>query len=166
MRKLTVERSRLLHKTTGYVNSYRMPRLYLRHPDLPPSLTGWILVNDSYQPRFWVTIWTDCILAGVKHGTRGGHLAAVERLYQAVAEQTGTDQLDDIIAKADFEALESALKDRKLELFHTPERQLARSPHCRAMSNKSWNLGRDPKPNGRVSPPNSVEHPSIRKTKT
>jgi integrase len=86
-----------------------MPRLYLRHPDIPPSLTGWILVNDSYQPRFWATIWADCILTNLKHGTRGGHLAAVERLYQAVTEQTGADELDDLIAQADFEALEAVL---------------------------------------------------------
>jgi integrase len=86
-----------------------MPRLRLRHPNLPPSLVGWTVVNDAHQPCFWATVWADWILADVGHGTRGRHLLAVERLYQAVVKQSGTDRLDDIIAEADFEALEAAL---------------------------------------------------------
>lgn len=86
-----------------------MPRLRLRHPALPNSLAGWVLVNEAHVPRFWATVWSVVILTGVADGTRAAHLAAVERLYRAVAEQTGSDQLDRIIADGDFDAIESCL---------------------------------------------------------
>jgi hypothetical protein len=97
-----------LRETVFYVSTYRMPRLHLRHPNLPLSLVGWTIVNDARRPRFWATIWADWILAGIEHGTRGTHLAAIERLYQAVADQTGVDRLDDMIAEQNFEALKAA----------------------------------------------------------
>jgi len=86
-----------------------MPRIRLRHAELPKSLTGWIAVNDLGVPRLWATVWADILLCGVAESTRGSHLAAVEKLYQSVANQTGGDCLDLIIATLDFDELEAVL---------------------------------------------------------
>ena len=86
-----------------------MPRIRLRHAELPRSLTGWIAVNDLGVPRLWATVWADILLCGVAESTRGSHLAAVEKLYQSAAEQTGGDGLDAVIATLNFDELESIL---------------------------------------------------------
>ncbi|MEO3430141.1 site-specific integrase [Pelagibius sp. CAU 1746] len=86
-----------------------MPKLRLRHPNIPPTLSGWLLVDERQLPRFWATVWADVLLAGVEDGTRAGHLGAVEALYQAVAEQAGSDQLDAMISALEFDSLEAAL---------------------------------------------------------
>jgi|AGTN01.1.fsa_nt_gi Phage integrase family. len=86
-----------------------MPRIRLRHAELPKSLTGWIAVNDLGVPRLWATVWADILLCGVADSTRGSHLAAVETLYQSAAEQAGDDCLDAVIAALDFDELEAVL---------------------------------------------------------
>lgn len=86
-----------------------MSRIRLRSAIVPPSLMGWVLVDAYGIPRYWATIWADFIKVGLEEGTRAGHLAGVEKLYQAVITQTGNDSLDRLIAVADFEALESAI---------------------------------------------------------
>jgi len=86
-----------------------MSRIRLRHAELPKSLTGWIAVNDLGVPRLWATVWADILLCGVAESTRGSHLAAVEKLYQSVANQTGGDCLDLIIATLNFDELEAVL---------------------------------------------------------
>lgn len=86
-----------------------MARTRLRRTDLPSSLRGWILVNDSQIPRYWATVWADILKADIKEGTRGRHLAAIEKLYRSVAAQTGRDCLDSLIAETDFDGLEAVL---------------------------------------------------------
>lgn len=86
-----------------------MPRLRLRHAELPGPLTGWIAVNDLGLPRLWATIWADILMGRVAEATRGAHLAAVESLYRSVAEQIDGDRLDAIIAALDFDELEAVL---------------------------------------------------------
>ncbi len=86
-----------------------MPRIRLRHAELPKSLIGWITVNDLGVPRLWATVWADILLCRVAETTRGSHLAAVEKLYQSAAEQAGDDCLDAVIAALDFDELEAVL---------------------------------------------------------
>lgn len=86
-----------------------MPRLRLRHPDVPTPLQGWILVDRFGLPRYWATIWSDVLKAGIDEGTRGVYLAAVERFYQSVITQTGEDILDRMLAGCEFQNIESAL---------------------------------------------------------
>ncbi|HVI50199.1 MAG TPA: hypothetical protein VM661_03210, partial [Candidatus Sulfotelmatobacter sp.] len=76
---------------------------------LPKPLTGWLAINDLGLPRFWATVWADILLCGVAETTRGGHLAAVEKLYRSAADQTNGDRLDAIIAALDFDELEAIL---------------------------------------------------------
>lgn len=86
-----------------------MPRIRLRHPAVPAPLRGWLLVDDQRRPRYWATIWTDVLKAGVDEGTRARQLTAVEALYRTVTTQTGKDCLDGMITELDFDGLESAL---------------------------------------------------------
>lgn len=86
-----------------------MPRIRLRHAELPKSLIGWIAVNDLGVPRLWATVWADILLCRVAESTRGSHLAAVEKLYQSAAEQAGKDCLDAIVGALDFDELEAVL---------------------------------------------------------
>lgn len=86
-----------------------MPRIRLRHAELPESLIGWIAVNDLGVPRLWATVWADILLCRVAETTRGSYLAAVEKLYQSAAEQAGKDCLDAIVGALDFDELEAVL---------------------------------------------------------
>jgi integrase len=86
-----------------------MPKMHLRSPNVPPSLTGPIAVNGHGMPRYWATIWADHIMAGAEPATRSKALGAVDRLYGSVAEQRGKDCLDRLITNLDFSALESVL---------------------------------------------------------
>lgn len=80
----------------------------LSHRTLPPALRGIVSVNSVGLPRFFATIWSD-VLNSWKPSTRQRHLAALDRLYQAVEEQNGLDCLDRLIADADCDALEDCL---------------------------------------------------------
>jgi len=80
----------------------------LSHPTLPPSLRGVVSVNSLGLPRFFATIWSDA-LNSWEPSTRRRHLAALDRLYRAVEEQSGVDCLDRLIANADCDALEDCL---------------------------------------------------------
>ena len=83
-----------------------MTRIRLRHTSVPPPLSGWLLLDGIGLPRYWATIWADVIKAGLDDGTRGRHLAGVEKLYQATINLTGRDTLDHLITSMDFDALE------------------------------------------------------------
>lgn len=86
-----------------------MAKVQLRYTNIPAPLSGWSLVNDRQQPRYWATVWADVLLARVEHGTRARHLGAIELLYLSVADQVGADRLDAMIAELDFDGLEAAL---------------------------------------------------------
>ncbi|RUW64335.1 site-specific recombinase, partial [Mesorhizobium sp. M4B.F.Ca.ET.049.02.1.2] len=74
---------------------------------LPPSATGWVSVSPSGTPRFWATIWSDVIKTSMEPSTHRKHLSALDRFYDAVKRQRGSDCLDRLIADAD--ALEDCL---------------------------------------------------------
>lgn len=80
----------------------------LSHQTLPPALRGIVSVNSRGLPRFFATIWSDA-LNSWEASTRRRHLAALDRLYQAVEEQSGVDCLDRLIADANCDALEDCL---------------------------------------------------------
>ncbi|OWK21396.1 hypothetical protein AJ88_23070 [Mesorhizobium amorphae CCBAU 01583] len=71
----------------------------LRHPSLPLSAAGWVSVSPSGIPRFWATIWSDVLKTSLEPSTRRKHLAALDRLYEAVQRQRGSDCLDRLIAE-------------------------------------------------------------------
>jgi integrase len=60
-------------------------------------------------PRFWASIWSDVLKAGLADGTRRLHLTDLDRLYLAAERQLGYDCLDEILSNFDFDALESIL---------------------------------------------------------
>ncbi|MCA1409396.1 tyrosine-type recombinase/integrase [Ensifer sp. IC3342] len=76
---------------------------------LPPSAAGWVSVSPSGIPRFWATIWSDVIKTSLEPSTRRKHLSALDRFYEAVKRQRGSDCLDRLIAEADSDALEECL---------------------------------------------------------
>ncbi len=67
------------------------------------------MVDALGLPRYWATIWADVLKAGIEDGTRGVYLAAVERLYQSVINQSGDDCLDRMLTSLDFRSVEAAL---------------------------------------------------------
>ena len=86
-----------------------MSRERIRRPGVPDALTGWALLDGSGLPRYWSTVWADVLKAGMEQGTVAGHLAGVDRLYSANARIRGHDDLDEVIFRADFDALEAVL---------------------------------------------------------
>ena len=86
-----------------------MACIKLRNPSIPKSTKGWLLVDDLSLPRFWATVWADVLKANMGLTTRGHHLYAVERFYQATDRQFGSGALDRILSELDMSMLESAL---------------------------------------------------------
>lgn len=76
---------------------------------LPVTLSGLVSVGQFGVPRFWATIWSDVVKTTLRPSTRRRHLAALERFYEAVQRQRGSDCLDRLIAEADANALEDCL---------------------------------------------------------
>ncbi|MET3757109.1 MULTISPECIES: tyrosine-type recombinase/integrase [Rhizobium] len=76
---------------------------------LPKTMTGLVCVGPFGIPRFWATIWSDVLKTSLRPSTRRQHLAALDRLYEAVQRQRGSDCLDRLIADADANALEDCL---------------------------------------------------------
>lgn len=76
---------------------------------LPVTLSGLVSVGQFGVPRFWATIWSDVVKTTLRLSTRRRHLAALERFYEAVQRQRGSDCLDRLIAEADADALEDCL---------------------------------------------------------
>ncbi|WP_244840120.1 tyrosine-type recombinase/integrase [Mesorhizobium sp. 131-2-5] len=72
-------------------------------------MAGLVSVGSSGIPRFWATIWIDVLKTSLAPSTRRKHLAALDRLYDAVKRQRGSDCLDSLIAAADGDALEDCL---------------------------------------------------------
>ncbi|PDT44098.1 hypothetical protein CO661_31045 [Sinorhizobium fredii] len=81
----------------------------LASPLLPPTLIGPISVGPSGAPRFWATIWSDVLKTSLEPSTRRKHLSALDRLYDAVQRQRGSDCLDRLLAEADADAIEDCL---------------------------------------------------------
>ena len=86
-----------------------MTRHRIRENGLPPSLKGWVLLDDAGLPRFWPVVWADVLKAGAEEGTLANHLAGVDRLYKAGIRIRGCDDLDAVIAAGNFDALEAVL---------------------------------------------------------
>ncbi|MER9425515.1 hypothetical protein NKI88_24135 [Mesorhizobium sp. M0317] len=78
-------------------------------PSLPPTLAAVVSVGPLGVPRYWATVWSDVLTTSLEASTRRKHLAAVDRLNQAVQRQRGSDCLDRLIAEADGDALEDCL---------------------------------------------------------
>ncbi len=76
---------------------------------LPATMTGLVCVGPFGVPRFWATIWSDVLKTSLRPSTRRKHLAALDRLYESVQRQRGSDCLDRLIADADANALEDCL---------------------------------------------------------
>lgn len=87
-----------------------MARVRLRHPAIPPALTGWTLLDAYGRPRYWAAVWAAMDGARLQNATLAEHLRAIEALYLSVESQTGSDCLDRLIAELDFDGLESALE--------------------------------------------------------
>lgn len=86
-----------------------MACIKLRNPSAPKSTKGWLLIDDLGLPRFWATVWADVLKANLGLTTRGHHLYAVERFYQATDRHFGSGALDRMISELDMPKLESAL---------------------------------------------------------
>ncbi|MQW64032.1 tyrosine-type recombinase/integrase [Sinorhizobium meliloti] len=83
--------------------------LNLSSTSLPPATAGLISAGSSGIPRFWATIWSDVMKTSLAPSTRRKHLSALDRLYDSVQRQRGSDCLDRLIAEADADALEDCL---------------------------------------------------------
>lgn len=86
-----------------------MPIINIRNTALPPSARGLVAVGSLGVPRFWATIWSDVLNPRLEPSSRQKYLTAIDRFYEAVCEQHGTDCLDRLIAEADGDALEECL---------------------------------------------------------
>jgi integrase len=78
-------------------------------PIVPAALSSSLCTRPSGLPRFWAAIWSDVFKGSIEPSTRRGHLAALERLYEAVRRQRGADCLDRLLAEADGDTLEDCL---------------------------------------------------------
>lgn len=72
-------------------------------------MRGVVSVGLLSAPRFWATVWSDILKSGLEASTRRRHLAALDKLYDAVHRQRGRDCLDQLIADADADAIEDCL---------------------------------------------------------
>lgn len=79
-----------------------MACIKLRNPSAPKSTKGWLLIDDLGLPRFWATVWADVLKANLGLTTRGHHLYAVERFYQATDRHFGSGALDRMISELDM----------------------------------------------------------------
>jgi integrase len=86
-----------------------MTLMRIRHSSVPAPLVGLTVVGRRGVPRFWASIWSDVLKAGLADGTRRLHLRGVDRLYLASERQLGHDCLDEILSNLDFDALQSIL---------------------------------------------------------
>jgi hypothetical protein len=86
-----------------------MTLVRIRHSSVPAPLVGFTVVGRRGVPRFWASIWSDVLKAGLADGTRRLHLTGVDRLYLAAERQLGRDCLDEILSNFDFDALQSIL---------------------------------------------------------
>jgi hypothetical protein len=68
-----------------------------------------VSVGSYRAPRFWATIRSDVLNTSLEPSTRRKHLSALDRLYDAVQRQRGSDCLDRLLASADADALEECL---------------------------------------------------------
>ncbi|MDQ0564457.1 hypothetical protein QO004_006281 [Rhizobium mesoamericanum] len=93
-----------------------MPIINIRNAALPPSARGLVAVGSLGVPRFWATIWSDVL--NPKLESRHKYLTAIDRFYEAVREQNGSDCLDRLIAEADGDALEECLLGFFAQLSH------------------------------------------------
>ncbi len=65
---------------------------------------------DTGRPRYWASVWQTLHGADLAAGTLDARLMRIERLYVSAQEQFGEDCLDRLIAKRDFNHLETALE--------------------------------------------------------
>ncbi|WP_274629035.1 tyrosine-type recombinase/integrase [Arvimicrobium flavum] len=80
----------------------------------PPFTPLWISSITSGLVRcffcgLWATIWSDILKTSLEPSTRRKHLSALDRLYDAVQRQRGSNCLDRLIADADADSLEDCL---------------------------------------------------------
>ncbi len=87
-----------------------MSRIRISHRDLPPALQTWLLIDAYGLPRYWATVWQSLKEAGLAPNTVGRKLAAIDRLYESVAEQAGQDCLDRLIFDRDLDQLLTCLE--------------------------------------------------------
>ncbi|HBP5185149.1 integrase [Pseudomonas aeruginosa] len=87
-----------------------MTRVRLRDPCIPPSLTGWVLVDDQGLPRYWATVWAALHGAALQESTLSAHLSVIESFYRSVKLQLNEDCLDRLIADLCFDKLERCLE--------------------------------------------------------
>ncbi|WP_420963374.1 tyrosine-type recombinase/integrase [Brucella sp. IR073] len=81
----------------------------LSSTSLPSATVGLVSLGSSGIPRFWATVWADIIKTSLAPSTRRKYLLALDRFYDAVRSQRGSDCLDRLIADADCDALEECL---------------------------------------------------------
>lgn len=86
-----------------------MVKLRIISAIVPQTLAGPVKTGAIGAPRFWATIWSDVLKASWEPSTRRTHLAAIDRLYESVRRQRGSDCLDSLLADADAQALEGCL---------------------------------------------------------
>ena len=72
-------------------------------------MRGVVCIGLFSAPRYWATVWSDILKSGLEASTRRRHLAALDKLYNAVHRQRGRDCLDQLIADADADAIEDCL---------------------------------------------------------
>ncbi|SEK12423.1 site-specific integrase [Paraburkholderia diazotrophica] len=83
---------------------------HLDGPDVPLSLRGPVLVDDSGLPRYWAAVWSTMWSPRLAASTHAKKLRHLENLYQHAARIGSRYALDDALGTLDDQALAEILE--------------------------------------------------------
>ena len=83
---------------------------------VPKRLAGPMLVDHLGLPRYWALSWSAIDGAHIKLSYLRRQLAAIDILYRAVEQRTGSDCLDDVLTTGNLDVLQPVLEALFIEL--------------------------------------------------
>lgn len=77
---------------------------------IPPSLSGPVLVDQHGLPRYWATVWSTAVTGALADSTHIKKLRYIDNLYQHADELLGYGALDDALGTLDDSSLAEILE--------------------------------------------------------
>ena len=79
-------------------------------PQVPPSLSGPVLIDRHGLPRYWATVWSAAVTGALADSTHIKKLRYVDNLYQHADQLYGDGALDDALGTLNAVALAEILE--------------------------------------------------------